>query len=65
MHLPGNLYITEGTGAGAVRLDDVRVDGKIVISGGTVSLHDVTAGQLIVASPTETPQVTLSGRHQF
>lgn len=58
--ISGNVYITEGTNAGTVRLSNVTVDGKIIVSGGTVYLDNVTAGQMIVASPTETPYVSVS-----
>ena len=58
----GNLYITEGVGSGAVTLEDVTVEGEIIVSGGDVTMDGVSALDLIVSTPLEvTPQITAQG----
>lgn len=47
----GDLYITEGVGAAAVTLNNVKVEGAIIVSGGTVLLNDTTSDRMIVSSP--------------
>lgn len=46
----GDVYITEGVGNGAVRLNNVDIEGKLIVSGGTVELSDVTAKNMIVGN---------------
>lgn len=59
----GDLYITEGTLDKNVLLEDIKVDGKLVISGGNVTLNNVTASEIIVDSPTgRTLSVTATGK---
>lgn len=60
--ISGNLYISEGVGTGSVTLTDVTVDGKIIVSGGSVLLNGVSALDLIVSNPCGvTLSVTCSG----
>lgn len=47
--VPGNLYITEGVGAGSVTLTNVTVDGDIIIGGGRVTMNGVSAVNMIVS----------------
>ncbi len=49
--IKGDLYITEGALSEAVTLTNVTVDGKIIVSGGAVTLDGVTAPKLVVSSP--------------
>lgn len=46
----GDVYITEGVGTGTVRLNNVVIEGKLIVSGGTVELSDVTAKNMIVGN---------------
>ncbi len=46
----GDLYITEGLGSERVVLSNVSIGGTLVISGGNVTLEDVEAPEVIVAS---------------
>lgn len=60
--VPGNLYITEGTGTGRVMLDNVTVRGEIIVGGGNVTLDGVSAANMVVSSPVGLiPQVTCTG----
>ena len=60
--IDGNLYITEGVGAGSVTLQNVTVEGRIIVSGGSVVLNGVSALDLTVSSPCDqTLSVTCSG----
>lgn len=58
--IEGNLYITEGVGSGSVTLDNVTVQGQVIVSGGRLVLDDVNAAQITVSSPMAyEPTVTL------
>ena len=58
----GNLYITEGVGSGAVALNNVTVEGEIIVSSGDVTMDGVSALSLVVSDPRNTdPQVTVTG----
>ncbi|MEK5027896.1 LamG-like jellyroll fold domain-containing protein [Paenibacillus sp. FSL M7-1046] len=49
--IAGNLYLTEGIAEGDVTLDNVKVAGKIVVTGGgenSVVMHNSTASRLVV-----------------
>ncbi|MCB6365199.1 S-layer homology domain-containing protein [Intestinibacillus massiliensis] len=49
--IDGDLYITEGVLSGTVELRDVKVKGKIVVSGGDVVLDGVDAPEMVVSTP--------------
>lgn len=58
----GNLYITEGVLSGEVSLKNVNVSGRVIISGGAVTLDGVNTAQMVVSTPLGiTPQVICSG----
>lgn len=58
----GDLYISEGAKGKTVTLDNVVVNGKIIVSGGNVDLKDVTADDLITSTPMgEELKVTCEG----
>ena len=60
--VPGNLYITEGVASGAVKLNNVTVEGDIIVSGGDITMDGVGAESMIVKNPLGvTPQVTCTG----
>ncbi len=47
--ISGNLYITEGVGDGDVTIENVKVDGKVIVSGGgeqSVKIKNATINQL-------------------
>ncbi len=46
----GDLYITEGVGTEQVILNDLVVDGALVISGGNVTLNNVDAPVVVIGS---------------
>ncbi len=59
----GDLYITEGLEADAVTLSNVTVDGRLIISGGTVLLSNTKVKRLIISSPMGRQlSVTTSGK---
>lgn len=47
----GDLYLTEGLGTSAVTLSNVTVKGTMIISGGTVTLINSQAEQVVLSSP--------------
>ena len=58
----GDLYLTEGLGSDAVTLNNVRVNGTIIVSGGTVTLANVDCDDIIISSPMgRLMQVTATG----
>lgn len=58
----GDLYITEGLGSDRVTLSNVVVDGALIIAGGTVTLENVDAPNVIVGSSmNRLVQVTATG----
>ena len=58
----GNLYITEGVGSGSVRLQNVTVQGKIIVSGGSVTMDGVSAMDMVASNPCGVaPAVTCTG----
>ena len=60
--IEGDLYITEGVGADVVTLNNVTVNGSIIISGGTVTMMNTTCDHMIVSSPMgRLLQVTATG----
>lgn len=51
MTITGNLYLTAGIGEGNVELDNIKIEGTTVVSGGgenSIIFQDSTIGQLIV-----------------
>ncbi|MGN7760270.1 LamG-like jellyroll fold domain-containing protein [Paenibacillus sp. 22594] len=49
--ISGNLYLTEGIAEGNVTLDNIKVTGKIYVSGGgvnSVTLNNVNASEIVV-----------------
>lgn len=63
--IKGDLYITEGVGTSAVTLTNVRVEGNIIVSGGTVTMTNTVADNMIIASPmSRLLQVTATGETQ-
>lgn len=62
----GDLYITEGLGTKAVTLSGVEIKGTLVISGGTVTLVNTTAENVVISSPMgQQLSVTAIGACQF
>lgn len=60
--ITGDLYITEGLGADAVTLTNVKVEGSVIVSGGTVTMVNTTSDHMIVSSPMgRLLQVTATG----
>lgn len=60
--IKGDLYITEGVMNQSVTLQNVTVDGNIIVSGGAVTLDGVTANKMVVSTPLAlTPSVTATG----
>lgn len=60
--VPGNLYVTEGTLDGTVRLENVTVKGDLVISGGDVTMDGVNASRMVVSTPLDQPpHITCTG----
>ena len=60
--IDGHLFITEGVGTGSVTLRNVNIKGNIIVSGGNVTLDNVTALQLYVSNPIDmTPQIMCTG----
>lgn len=58
----GNLYITEGVNTGSVVLEDVMVEGEIIVSGGRITMDGVSSLDLTVSTPLDiTPQITVTG----
>ncbi|WP_162551092.1 LamG-like jellyroll fold domain-containing protein [Paenibacillus tepidiphilus] len=50
--ISGNLYLTEGVGEGDVLLENVKVGGKIIVTGGganSVTLNNTVAASLVAA----------------
>ena len=47
----GDLYISEGAKGQNVTLSNVVVNGRIIVSGGKLSMEDVTATELIASTP--------------
>lgn len=52
LNVSGNLYITEAALEQAVHLENVHVSGKLIVSGGKVTMSNVTAGELVVGNKT-------------
>lgn len=46
----GDLYITEGLGSDAVTLNNVTVEGSVIVSGGTVTMMNTSSDHMIVSS---------------
>ncbi len=60
--IAGDLYITEGVLTGTVNLNNVTVDGDIVVAGGDVVMDGTNAEQLVISSPVNRLlQVTAAG----
>lgn len=60
--IKGNLYITEGVLSGTVNLNNVTVEGEMIVSGGDVTMDGVNAAKMIVSNPLGiTPQITCTG----
>lgn len=60
--IAGDLYISEGLGSDAVTLTNVKVEGMIIVSGGTVNMMNTTSDHVIVSSPMgRLLQVTATG----
>ena len=58
----GDLYITEGVGSDAVTLNNVTVNGTLIVSGGTVTMNNTESDHVIVSSPMgRLLQVTATG----
>ena len=49
--ITGDLYISEGLGADAVTLTNVKVGGAIIHAGGTLTMVNTTSENMIVSSP--------------
>ncbi len=49
--IDGDLYLSEGLGSSAVTLNNVTVNGSIIISGGTVTMVNTVCDHMIVSSP--------------
>lgn len=49
-YIAGDLYITEGVGKSKVVLENVMVDGRIISSGGTVTMLNVDCDEIIISS---------------
>ncbi|MCI7125501.1 MAG: S-layer homology domain-containing protein [Agathobaculum sp.] len=49
--IEGDLYLTEGLGANAVTLTNVKVNGSIIVSGGTVAMVNTISDHMILSSP--------------
>lgn len=48
--IEGDLYITEGVGKGKVTLNDVTVEGRIIASGGTITMANINCDDILVSS---------------
>lgn len=62
MTISGNLYITEGVGEGDVVLENVKVDGNIIIEGGgehSIEIKDSTLGNIYVEKATGAVRIAL------
>ncbi len=60
--IDGDLYITEGVGSDTVTLNNVQVNGTLIVSGGTVTMVNTTSDHVIVSSPMgRLLQVTATG----
>lgn len=62
--ISGNLYLTEGIAGGDILLDNVKVSGKIVVSGGgenSVVLNNTSAAALIADKPDGKLRIALKG----
>lgn len=62
--ITGNLYLTEGIAAGDILLDNVKVAGKIIVSGGgenSVVLNNSSAASLIADKPDGKLRIVLKG----
>ena len=58
----GDLYLTEGLGSDAVTLNNVTVEGTMIVSGGTVILNNTECDNIIISSPMgRLMQVTATG----
>lgn len=60
----GNLYLTEGIAGGDILLDNVKVAGKIIVSGGgenSVVLNNTSAASLIADKPDGKLRIVLKG----
>ncbi len=61
--IKGDLYITEGLDSDAVTLSNVTVDGRLIVSGGTVLLSNTKVKRMVVSSPMGRQlSVTTSGK---
>jgi len=49
--IKGDLYLTEGLDADAVTLSNVTIEGTMIVSGGTLSMVNTTAKNIIISSP--------------
>lgn len=49
--IDGDLYLSEGLGSSAVTLNNVTVNGSIIVSGGTVTMVNTVCDHMIVSSP--------------
>lgn len=62
----GDLYLTEGLGTSAVTLSGVTVEGRIIVSGGTVNLVNTTSDHMIISSSNgRLLQATATGASHF
>ena len=58
----GNLYITEGVGTGRVDLQNVTVEGRIIVAGGETAMNGVSSLEMTVYNPCRTvPTVICAG----
>lgn len=62
LHIPGNLYLTEGIGEGDVFLDNITVDGTVYVTGGgenSITVKNSNLNKIIVEKPNGLVHVVL------